>query len=40
MRARAMKEVPDEEMSVRGPKRRKLGDSIAKDVGKRVVDDK
>jgi hypothetical protein len=40
VRARALKEVSDEEPRVRGPKRRKIGDSNAKDDGKGVVDDK
>jgi hypothetical protein len=35
-----MKEMSDDEPRVRGPKRRKIGDSNAKDDGKGMVDDK
>jgi hypothetical protein len=40
VRARAVKEVPDEDLRVRGPKRRKIRGSNATDSGKGVVDDK
>jgi len=40
VRARALKEMSDEEPRVRAPKRRKIGDSNTKDDGKGVGDDK